>query len=449
MLKVPLTNSDQQRKIAMSKSRGQKTGPERGMRKLGLAPGTILSAQQVIDSLRPDLGTKTKAVIHLLSQKAMTITELIMALRRDRKIPSGLSHEKLVRLLHDLVLNSRTHIFRQRHGLWYVRFTAADPMLQKTLERKRKPVDRHIMVGRFALRAIIFDILQEGPLVLGEIMERVRNHQSFNEPEIDEKQLRIDVWNVVARNEELFVKVPDATGHIPTRNTRWGLRSGAELPTPKKLRLKVTKKRSEYKRPKHTPHQRDALYTIMRAQRIIAGWTYDELCNAIIDPSSGYVVDQTKNKEGLKNDVCCHLTHPNDRRFGKVRRGVWRALHEGPSRPPQSVEDFRSLIEAIIKDLGHTLSFTQLISSVRRYGFYFGWDTLSLPDAFMQRNVLEVLRSIDATKIDKFNFDSAIDKILATRSADDNDRKSRGSARRDHEDIEDLLAGIELPTLED
>jgi len=437
----------------MSKSRGIRTGPARAVRKIRKRKSgqPILSAEQVLAGMRLDIGAKLRIVVNYLSKQALTISELVYRLRQDPNYPtSGQSDERTIKRLHDLILAARRPIFGNDHGRWYVKQTLADPQFSRFLPQpetaRPEAVPVFLLTGRNRLRSIVFDTLnQEGKLLLGQIMERVKEREGYQGT--DDDILRRDIWNVLYKNERrktgLFQKAADQRGIIPKHHVAWEIVPGAKLPVPKKLQPQVRRKKipKPYFRP---PKQRDALYVIMASKRRISGWSLNELCQEIMSAGTGYQFDRTAGLRQLKIEVNDHLRQKREHRFqrwGQIGDFRWRAVWLGKIKQPANVGDFQQLIGCITSDLGEMPDYEQLVEVIKTGGHLFGWDVLALPAAFLHNNVVAALERGFGVVVEA--------KVGSTSQIDENDEDEEGNERPllGEEGVLEMLEGFDLPEI--
>ncbi|MCX6741288.1 MAG: hypothetical protein NTY61_02735, partial [Candidatus Parcubacteria bacterium] len=174
-------------------------------------------------------------LIRLLSEKALTIRQILSAIKQDPDYPTdGLSDEQLVKRTVVRLSKKRIdgRIFGHKDSFWFVYGTKADPAYQPALSAPAsvKPQTVDLRSNSSVLTILIFNLLISQPLTLGQLMARIRSCSDFDTTGMSNQTLRYHIFNRLHKRDDLFVRQPDPTGSIPKSNAFWGVKPGVTEP---------------------------------------------------------------------------------------------------------------------------------------------------------------------------------------------------------------------------
>lgn len=346
--------------------------------KLSSLPSPI-KADELIRCLRTDLSDEAAYLIRRLAAERLTIKEIIAELIAQGFRQQMPDESALVKQIHDTRYKKLHHQEQQRHGKvfghwhgeWYVFSSVADPKIAPPIKYGNAKLD----AGRSQFVSITEDILKHSPpLTLGQLIEGVMSHPQYQGPKKPLSLIRTRVDNAIRHNDWLFEKKLDRRGLIPDRYARWGLVG-------------------EIKKPSRRVPQKDILYREMRGQKVIKGWTLDELVCLVQTPELGFGYCQKADEDCVKAFLISRLRAKNETRFQRLGTGYqvrYRALPIGRTKIPSTPADWDLLVNDICRDL-RLDHYETIEEGARKHAYLFGWDTLLLPSALITNEVYKAL----------------------------------------------------------
>ena len=343
---------------------------------------TPLSADEIISGLglgKKKLRNDLEVIIRILSAEALTRKELLIRLRTDHEC-QDFTDKQLKQGI--AAIRSCFGIISRQDNRYFINNSKVDPKFKGNVVND---VGKEFVAGR-AIRSIMYEILKDTPLIVGQLAKAVEEHPDYDGSKGTGKKLLLVVNRHLhmPRDKKSFFERDDSRGSYNV----WRVKPNSS-PPPREAGG-YQRRCKEDARPK-----RDALYQLMRARSIIKGWSFRDLFEAArqsnlkcANPEVTRVSFSRIFRQNQAYFECCS--------GGKSAR--WRARCLGTLKSLSCPDDFFDLAKHVLDDLALPVDLDYLLKVIYQHSHLFGYTTNELPKSFLQNSIVRAIVGTEYVK---------------------------------------------------